>query len=149
MHLEIPLESNQKPSYSHVALIATIFGIVAYIIPNRSSSFDLEDPEATTACAISWISLAKEALVAANYRSVPTIETSQSLLLICQHLLVNLGDLTIFKALLGMVLHMARSLCLHQVDSPRNKRLRHGREVDWVELEVKRRIWWHLASTDW
>lgn len=142
------LESNQSPCYSHVALVATIFGIVAYITPNRPSSVPFESPEAM-ACVISWLSLAKEALAAANYRSVPTIETIQSLLLLCLHLLVNVGNLTTFKALMGLILHMARSLSLHQVDSPRNKRQRHGVEVDWAELEVKRRIWWHLASTDW
>lgn len=142
------LESNRKPCYSHVALIATIFGIVAYITPNRPSSIPLENPEAMTH-VISWLSLVKDALAAANYRSTPTIETIQSLLLISQHLLVNLGNLTTFKALMGLILHMARSLSLHQVDSPHNKRLRHGVAVDWVELEVKRRIWWHLASTDW
>ena len=143
------LESNQKPCYGHVALIATICGVVAYITPNFApSSIPLERPEAM-ACFISWISLAQEALGAANYRSTPTIETIQSLLLIYQHLLVNFSDLITFKTLLGMVLHMARSLSLHQVDSPRNKKLRNGVEVDWVGLEVKRRIWWHMASTDW
>ena len=142
------LESNQKPCYGHVALIATICGIVAYITPNWPSSILSERPEAI-ARFISWISLAREALIASNYRSTPTIETMQSLLLISQHLLVNFSDLTTLKTLQGMVLHMARSLSLHQIDSPRNKKLRYGVEVDWVGLEVKRRIWWHIACTDW
>lgn len=46
-------------------------------------------------------------------------------------------------------MHAARAMGLHKIDTPTNKARRQNTEVDWVDVEVKRRIWWHLASTDW
>jgi hypothetical protein len=61
----------------------------------------------------------------------------------------NIGAIATLRTLVATVTHSARALGLHQIDSDANKKRRENVEVDWVEIEVKRRIWWHICSTDW
>lgn len=49
-----------------------------------------------------------------------------------------------FRIFHNQSLTAARELKLHLVDSPR-----YGRSDDCVTREIKRRIWWHIAATDW
>lgn len=92
---------------------------------------------------------AQDALSAANCLANPTIETIQSLIFISQHLMPNIGAIATLRTLTATVTHTARTLGLHQTDSDTNKKRRENARVDWAELEVKRRIWWHICSTDW
>lgn len=43
---------------------------------------------------------------------------------------------------------MARELGLHRIDAPGSERL-DAAQVNAIELEVSRKVWWHLVSTDW
>ena len=61
----------------------------------------------------------------------------------------NLGAIATLRTLQATVTQTARALGLHQIDSDANKKRRENKLVDWVELEVKRRLWWHVCSTDW
>jgi hypothetical protein len=141
------LESNQQPNYGHLALISAIYAISAYYSP-PSSNFYFKHNEGIL-CCYQWATLAQEALSAANFLSEPTLETLQSLALITQHLIPNCGSLASLRTLIAIETHTARVLSLHQVDSDSNKHQRQNMEVDWAEVEVKRRIWWHITSTDW
>jgi hypothetical protein len=141
------LESNQLPNYGHLALISTIYAICAYF-SSPSTDLCFKNAEGTSYCH-RWTLLAQEALSAANCLSNPTLETLQSLLLISQHLIPNVGALASLKTFIATATHAARALSLHQTDSVSNKRQRENMEVDWAEVEVKRRIWWHITSTDW
>jgi hypothetical protein len=92
---------------------------------------------------------AQEALSAANCLANPTIETLQSMIFISQLLMPNVGAIATLKTLSATITHTARAIGLHQVDSDANKTRRASSQVDWAELEVKRRLWWHICSTDW
>lgn len=49
-----------------------------------------------------------------------------------------------FKSLHSCSLVAAQALSLHLVDSPRS-----DQNEDSVSRELKRRLWWHIATTDW
>jgi hypothetical protein len=141
------LEHNQQPDYGHLALISTIFALSAYF-SSPLSGFYFKHSEAMSYCH-QWTILAQDALSAANCLAKPTLETLQSLILIAQNLTPNTGAIATLRTLTATVMHTARAMSLHQVDSPLNKKQRESTQVDWAELEVKRRIWWHIVSTDW
>lgn len=141
------IEQNQVPEYSHVALIATIFTLSAYFSSPQSNLY-IHHTEAKR-LAYRWLSVAQEALAASNCLSVPTIEALQSLILISQHLMPNIGAIATLRTLASTSMYTARAMGLHKIDSPANKARRKNTEVDWVTIEVKRRIWWHLAASDW
>ncbi|PYI00946.1 hypothetical protein BO78DRAFT_380068 [Aspergillus sclerotiicarbonarius CBS 121057] len=44
---------------------------------------------------------------------------------------------------------MARTMQIHRLDTVKNQEERKRSGYDVVEVEVQRRVWWHLVSTDW
>jgi hypothetical protein len=96
-----------------------------------------------------WTLLAQQTLTVTRCLTFPTIETLQSLMLIVHHLMPNIGTIATLRTLSSMIVQLARGMSLHTMDSPTNKKRPENTPVDWVEIEVKRRLWWHIASTDW
>ena len=56
---------------------------------------------------------------------------------------------TNFSACQSLLLNSAHILRLHKLDSPRERKLRAQNGFDAVDLEIKRRVWWNIVSTDW
>lgn len=146
-NLYLQLEQNQQPDYGHLALISSLFSLSAYFSSPSSGLFtDIPDQIANSR---RWVLLAQDALSAADCLATPTLETLQCLVLVAQHLMPNIGAIATFRTLTATIVHTARALSLHQTDSATNIKRRANTKVDWVELEIKRRIWWHVTSTDW
>lgn len=64
----------------------------------------------------------------------------------------NLEGFTLrVRAMLAQALQTAKELGIHRVDSPASlKRRTDSTTIEaMIELEMKRRVWWHLVSTDW
>jgi hypothetical protein len=141
------LESNRQSPFDHIALVSTILALGAYFSPPSSRVY-FNGVEARS-FAYQWIFVAQRALLAANYIVKPTIETIQSIIMIAQNLMPNIGAMEISRVLMASALLGAQHLMLHRLDSPVNKKRRENTQVNWIEIEVKRRIWWHLASTAW
>jgi hypothetical protein len=38
---------------------------------------------------------------------------------------------------------------IHRLDTPRYREERQKNGADMVDVEVKRRVWWHMVSSDW
>ncbi|APA08873.1 hypothetical protein sscle_04g036430 [Sclerotinia sclerotiorum 1980 UF-70] len=132
------LEQNQQPQYGQLALLSAVFALSVY--------FQGAEPLSITR---RWTILAQKAMCAANYIGKPTIESIQAVLLIAQHLLPNIGGIATFRVLFTIAMHSARSLGFDQLDAAQSKKRRDGTQSNYIELEIKRRIWWHIASTDW
>ncbi|KAG4435384.1 hypothetical protein IFR05_009127 [Cadophora sp. M221] len=141
------IETGLKPNYAHLALISTLFALGAYFSTTTSGLY-FKPPESMI-YSRRWTLLAQEALSVTNCLAEPSIETLQSLILISQHMMANIGAIAMLRTLSTTIMHTARAMSLHTLDSVRNKKLRENTTVDHVDLEVKRRIWWHIASTDW
>jgi hypothetical protein len=138
---ELPL------NYGHLALISTIFSLSAYYSSLSANLFS-DTAEAMGYCR-RWTLLAQDALSTSNCLVSPTIETLQSLILISQHLMPNIGAVATLRTLAATIISAARELKLHRLDSLSNRSRRKNTQVDWVEVETKRRLWWHITSTDW
>lgn len=138
------IENQQKPNYAHLALITTLFTLSVYFC--ASSSY-LNSHKKTD--IHQWASVARDALSAAECLAKPTLETLQSICLLAHHIIPNVGSISAIRILTATILHLARTLSIHLIDSLSNKKLREVGGVDWAEVEVKRRVWWHIASTDW
>ncbi|GES64217.1 Zn(II)2Cys6 transcription factor [Aspergillus terreus] len=54
-----------------------------------------------------------------------------------------------FGLLSATGLRMARSMKIHRLDSAPYREQRRQDGANMVELEVKRRIWWHMVASDW
>ncbi|TGO55343.1 hypothetical protein BCON_0093g00150 [Botryotinia convoluta] len=132
------LDQNLQPQNDHVALLSAVFALSLY--------FQGAEPLSETR---HWTLLAQKALCAANFIGKPTMESIQAVLLIAQHLLPNIGGIATFRVLFTTAMHSARSLGFDQLDSTQSKKRRVGKKLNYVELETKRRIWWHIVSTDW
>ncbi|KAJ5958930.1 uncharacterized protein N7479_006080 [Penicillium vulpinum] len=44
---------------------------------------------------------------------------------------------------------MARAMRIHCLDTPKSRDQRRLNGYDGIEVEVQRRIWWHMVSSDW
>ncbi|KAJ5988397.1 hypothetical protein N7481_003607 [Penicillium waksmanii] len=44
---------------------------------------------------------------------------------------------------------MARAMRIHCLDTPKSREHRRLNGCDGIEVEVQRRIWWHMVSSDW
>ncbi|KAH8588798.1 hypothetical protein B0O99DRAFT_677143 [Bisporella sp. PMI_857] len=144
-HLDAIYDSieNEKPlNYGILTLICTIFTLSAYFSPNTGAEHNIT--------AIAWGRLAQDALSVSDCISKPSIETLQSIILIGVHIIPNvIGSVWMMRILTGTQIQLARALQLDQIDSRMAKRKRKTGDVDWVQVEVGRRIWWHIVSVDW
>ncbi len=141
------VEQNQLPDPGHLSLISAIFAVSAYFASPTAKLY-FKDTESKVMCR-RWTLLAQDALSAADCLSQPTIETVQALILISNHLFPNTGALATIRILTSVVVYAAQGLSLHLTDSEANKRKRLNTQVDWVDIEVRRRLWWHVVATDW
>ncbi|KAL3429225.1 hypothetical protein BDV09DRAFT_190317 [Aspergillus tetrazonus] len=78
--------------------------------------------------------------------SVQALQTCMNLAHLCTQIEGLSGS---FGILSVTGLQMARSMNIHRLDSApyREQRREHG--ADMVDLEVKRRIWWHMVASNW
>ena len=92
--------------------------------------------------------LAGAALIQSDYLACPSIEGLQATMIIGHHLsIATLHPAVSSLFIHGSLISQAKSLGLHMVDSPLSKRNLNGDDRSTIEL--KRRLWWDLASYDW
>jgi len=147
--LYVDLHACCIPSATRLAFFLSIFASSAYL------SKDQLQPEPATlggrslAAAPSelWFGHAVSLLTRPPVPpSTQALQAYTGLAYLCSQLeglTESFGILTIFT------LQMSRSMKIHLLDSPRCREERQKNGADMVDVEVKRRLWWHLASSDW
>lgn len=156
------LQVNQSCDFGELALLACLLAASAYFIPPPSTMQSLPISPVLRSltrkdllhCVHRWSQLAFHCLTQARYMAYPSICTIQAVIIFSHFLLPNEGATSTYCALLTVTINSARILAMHQVDSKksikeREDALRQGNKPDLVELQLKRRIWWHLTSSDW
>ncbi|KAL2219659.1 hypothetical protein M432DRAFT_545861 [Thermoascus aurantiacus ATCC 26904] len=69
---------------------------------------------------------------------------------ILAHLLAQIDGFSgTFNLVMMSSLRTAREMRIHRLDTPRNREGRRRTGADMVDIEIKRRMWWHLVSSDW
>ncbi|KAL2810737.1 hypothetical protein BJX63DRAFT_422835 [Aspergillus granulosus] len=94
-----------------------------------------------------WV---KQAVVLLTDPPVPSSVRALQTLMNLAHLCVQIeGLIGNFGILSVTALRMARSMNIHRLDSAPYRGQRRENGADMAELEVKRRIWWHMVASDW
>lgn len=141
----IELQDQQPVSSGSVALILAICAYVELWDVHRGGS-SIRSTDKVRASTV-LLNQALHAFENARALSQSSIELVQSAILLSFHLGHLDGISTQSRLLHSNAITMARGLGLHLMDKRNNPTHFGSEEV--IQAEVGRRIWWHLASTDW
>jgi hypothetical protein len=135
---------NEPMNFGHAALLFSIIASALYYKRLMESS------ECADLCSQETTFLAGAALIQGNYVAYPTIEGLQATMIIGHHL----SNMNLPPSISSFFVHrslmsQAISMRLHLVDSPRSVDERVANGFDKINVELKRRLWWDLATYDW
>ncbi|KAJ9490208.1 hypothetical protein VN97_g3070 [Penicillium thymicola] len=156
-HLIIPshVEQQIKTVYEHVArneLINLSHTALLFAITAAALYYQLliESPEQAEPFSQESTFLAGAALIQSNYIPYPSLEGLQATMVIGHHL----SNMNVPSSVSPLFVHrsfvsQATSMGLHVVDCPRVVTERSANEFNRTNVELKRRLWWDLATYDW
>lgn len=138
------IEKQEPLNLNHLALLFSILASSLFLQLSIQSSVHAET------CSREHTFLTGAALIQSNYFAYPTIEGLQATMIVAHHV-SNMNSHPSVSALFvhGTIVSQAKNLMLHCIDSPRWQEERKTNEVDMMDIELKRRLWWDLASYDW
>ncbi|KAK5122334.1 hypothetical protein LTR85_004245 [Meristemomyces frigidus] len=143
------LERPQGTPYSHVALTLSILASIAgYWGLREADDTPFTSPSEASAVALYWLRSAFDVLEHIQRTTSPDLETVQTsviLLFLSYHIE---GFSPNLRRLQATALANAKDIGLHLTDSTHNKRPEETQQQI-IDTEMRRRVWWHLASTDW
>ncbi|KAJ5930956.1 hypothetical protein N7466_006449 [Penicillium verhagenii] len=94
--------------------------------------------------------LAGASLIQSNFMSYPTVAGLQASLIIGHHLSgLSLIPSVASFFVIGTMIGQAKSLGLHFLDAPSSEDDRRVNGYDKADVELKRRLWWDIATYDW
>jgi len=145
----IALENNDRVEYSHLALIlATLASITVYWGQNESAQLLFEPCEKALPLAMYWLRCSLDLLEHIWRNMAPDLETIQTTIIVVFMIYHTEGISSRARLLQATGIANARSIGLHTTDAASNDRSCSSQD-DIVQTELRRRVWWHLASTDW
>ncbi|KAB8239309.1 Zn(II)2Cys6 transcription factor [Aspergillus alliaceus] len=117
------LSLGSSPEPGHVALLLSIFASTAYMLEAKAADSLFLNQANAVSCSIEDVQAA----------------------IILSFIIFNIeGFSSRFRTTSSSALIMARDLSLHRIDADTFRD-----NEDPVQIEIKRRIWWHMAATDW
>lgn len=135
---------NKEINLGHTALLLSIAASSIYyqLLAEASENAEQFSQEATF--------LAGAALIQANYITYPSIEGLQATMIIGH----QLSNMSLPPSVSSLFVHrsfvsQATSMRLHLIDSPHFVNESTSTQVDKTSVELKRRLWWDLATYDW
>ncbi|KAJ5350589.1 transcriptional regulator family: Fungal Specific TF [Penicillium brevicompactum] len=143
-HIYDCVAGNRAINLAHTALLFSITASALYyqLLGEASEHAEQVSQEATF--------LTGAALIQGNYIGYPTIEGLQATMIIGH----QLSNLSLPSSVSSLFLHrscvgQAISMRLHMIDSPTQVSERSSSGFQKTSTELKRRLWWDLASYDW
>ncbi|KAJ4026431.1 hypothetical protein NW752_001374 [Fusarium irregulare] len=88
-------------------------------------------------------------------KPLPQTVTAVAAVANLSHVAINSDDIFPIKALTlrSRCYYMCRAMMIHRLDAPAEQEKRNKVDTnvspDFIDLEVQRRVWWHLVATDW
>lgn len=143
------IENKSPVNLNHVALLASILAVTVYFRPQSATEHPESSDDVDARCK-EFTSLVGTALLQSNWTAYPAIEGLQATIIIA-HYLSSLNTDPSLRPLFmhGTIVSQAKNLMLHWTDTPRYQEERRMNGFDSVELETRRRLWWHLVAYDW
>ncbi|KAH0203994.1 hypothetical protein KCU99_g3298, partial [Aureobasidium melanogenum] len=135
-----------NPGLPQVALLLSIFASGAYFQASISwPECVFSDPRMANQLSMNWKQNTLEILDHIERSTTPTTVEQVQATIIMSLMIQNFEGLSKKYWLLHSAsVTLAKDLSIHVLDHPRR-----AKSNDVVENEVKRRIWWYLATTDW
>ncbi|OAA80082.1 Transcription factor [Akanthomyces lecanii RCEF 1005] len=132
-----------------VALLLSMIASASHLWrPQRSKCLVFLSAKEAASMSLIWSNAALDILEYSKRTTAVSIEDLQATIVISYVIYNSQGFSPMFRSLHSNIIMMARDLSLHKTDSPRK-----NREADLppfqIEADVKRRLWWHIAATDW
>ena len=138
---------------SHVALLLSVFASTAYYCNIRDEvSLLFSTSEESNQAALTWGKAALDILDNSRRTTSGSVEDVQATIVMYFLVLSLEGFSARSRSLMTTALVIARDLSLHRIDAQR-----HGQQSNShddrieiaIEIEIKRRVWWHIVATDW
>ncbi|KAL1979611.1 hypothetical protein VTN96DRAFT_5451 [Rasamsonia emersonii] len=143
------VHNNAPVDLNHLALLFSILAAASYFWHQGTGNFS-ESPEYAEARCREFISMVGAALIQSNYMTYPTIEGFQATVIVAHCVPYTDTDSSIASLFVhGTMVNQAKHLGLHCTDSPRYEEERRTHGFDPVDVEMRRRLWWHLVAYDW
>jgi hypothetical protein len=134
---------------SHTAVLLAILANIAgfWAMGNADSSLFRSREEALGVSKY-WTRCALDVLDQVWRSTGPDLETIQSKILL-MFLIYHVEGMTgKARHLMASAIADAKDLSLHMTDGP-HSRLKEETQAEIIDVEMRRRVWWHLTATDW
>lgn len=142
LYNQLPLGFNVKPS--HVALVLSIFASTTYMLSSQTTVEHFVNQQDATRYAFTCTKAALSVLEHSSRSTPGSIEDIQAAIILSFVVFNFEGFTSRFRFLSSRALTMARDISLHRIDAGA-----HRSQERPLDLEMKRRVWYHLVSTDW
>ncbi|PCG95297.1 Transcription factor [Penicillium occitanis (nom. inval.)] len=139
--------SSAAVNLNHLALLFSILASAYYFQNLGTNAAPAKQVEKR---CHEYITLITAALTQSDYMNYPTVEGLQASLVVIQFLPNHEQD-TPARALfhMGTLVNQCRQMGLFQIDSAQNKAFRKTHRFDPADVELRRRLAWLVASSDW
>jgi hypothetical protein len=135
---------------SHVALILTILASSAALSSHHSGDCRLLFPPSVAVHAsLVWANSALEVLEFSRRTTAGGLEDIQASILMAFLLYHVEGFSARSRRLFAGAISTARDLGMHRLDATSGPSADPKNSVDPVDVEIQRRVWWHVVATDW
>lgn len=145
------LESGDTPNPGYVALLASVFASTSALqlaIGDKRDLLGILPEDAKQTCHY-WAKATFDCLDTSTRMGCYGLEDLQAIVT-AFFLMYNLeGFSSRSRTGIGLAVAIAKDLGLHRVDCPSMAQHKPLKPNDKIDLEIKRRLWWHLTATDW
>ncbi|KIV81945.1 hypothetical protein PV11_04092 [Exophiala sideris] len=139
------LEQGLPILHGHAALLLTIFACSTTLCSYQTGEMSrLYFQAVASQASLVWVKSALDLLESSRRTTQGTLEDIQGTILMTFFLYHFEGFSARVRRLFAAALVTARELGLHKLDA-----VASSRHADPTEIEIKRRVWWHLVATDW
>ncbi|KAI5457588.1 hypothetical protein BGZ63DRAFT_363984 [Mariannaea sp. PMI_226] len=146
---EHPWQGSTPAPVGSIILLLSILALVTHLWPPEDDKRSLfSDYREANAQTMLWIKHAFDAIEGCRRKTDVSLECVQGLVILSTTLLSMEGFSSRACATLSRATAISRELGLHRLDhaisTPRDSQPLTG-----LKAEIGRRVWWHLAATDW
>lgn len=144
------LNRSQQVKSGEAALLLAIFASSSFFWRPSSNTgvVSLSDDE-TVLLSLAWAKAALDVLDHSRRNTSGSLEDAQATILMSFVVYHFDGFSARGRALTGSAVVIARDLRLHRTDEDDSRSSMGWSKNQLIEQETKRRVWWHIASTDW
>ena len=144
------IRSGEKIEPNRCVLLLSMLASVAALWAFTTGDIPIySDKRHALDMAYDWTRITLDVLEQTRRAGTATLETVQATMATVFLLYHADGFSLKVRTLHGSAIMLARDLGLHRTDARRNGLPPPKTQADIVDRELRRRIWWHLACTDW